>query len=312
MSSAAFEDAIGQWILTSLIPNIEAFFGPFVDTLGKRFVFSAVFIGIAKILQIISAMFWSSLAKDPDIQRFDNKKRHHWRLFACLVGYLILVWPYEAGIGESKGFTFNMLICLADKKSYALIVFFAVVILFIVALRRSLQYLWYKIGIGYAANVWFDYMQWMGYGMGIAQIWEAALRLIFNNASSGFMYFCLFISHMAHIILLFKCFIDMFRMFTSSLFTDKFLLELEKEERIKRYKTKTTSGGFANGDIVFPEQSQDVSYPDVLYDSWENQYRLQSSSYDHADYYCSATGDTVQFWASDFEDGLPSGWRTGS
>ena len=59
-------------------------------------------------------------------------------------------------------------------------------------------------------------------------------------------------------------------------------------------------------------QSSAVSFPSVIYDDQEYQYRLKSSSTDHADYYCSATGDSIQLWASDIEDGLPSGWRIGS
>lgn len=55
-----------------------------------------------------------------------------------------------------------------------------------------------------------------------------------------------------------------------------------------------------------------ASFPTVLYDDQENEYRLQSDSGDHADYYCSATGRTVQFWESDMADGLPSGWRIGA
>lgn len=54
-------------------------------------------------------------------------------------------------------------------------------------------------------------------------------------------------------------------------------------------------------------------FPSVLYDDQENEYRLQSDSGDHADYYCSKTGATVQFWEADFRDaGLPAGWRYGN
>lgn len=52
-----------------------------------------------------------------------------------------------------------------------------------------------------------------------------------------------------------------------------------------------------------------VKFPAVVYDPNNNEFRLQSDSGDHADYYCQATGQTVQFWEADIQDGLPSGWR---
>lgn len=53
-------------------------------------------------------------------------------------------------------------------------------------------------------------------------------------------------------------------------------------------------------------------FPTVLFDDQENEFRLQSDSGDHADYYCSATGESRQFWEADFQDaGLPFGWRVG-
>lgn len=54
-----------------------------------------------------------------------------------------------------------------------------------------------------------------------------------------------------------------------------------------------------------------ASFPAVIYDPQGRQYRLQSESGDHADYYCQKTGERVQFWEADFEDGLPGGWHTG-
>ena len=56
-----------------------------------------------------------------------------------------------------------------------------------------------------------------------------------------------------------------------------------------------------------------TGFPTVLYDDQENEFRLQSSSSDHADYYCAKTGESRQFWEADFRDaGLPAGWRIGS
>lgn len=59
-------------------------------------------------------------------------------------------------------------------------------------------------------------------------------------------------------------------------------------------------------------KAQQVVFPAVLYDPSENEFRLQSNSGDHADYYCRATGQSVQFWEADLAEGLPSGWRVGA
>ena len=53
-----------------------------------------------------------------------------------------------------------------------------------------------------------------------------------------------------------------------------------------------------------------VKFPAVIYDPDNNEFRLQSDSGDHADYYCSATGQSVQLWEADVQDGLPNGWRS--
>lgn len=53
-----------------------------------------------------------------------------------------------------------------------------------------------------------------------------------------------------------------------------------------------------------------VVFPEIIYDPQGEQYRLQSNSGDHADYYCQKTGQTAQFRDVDFEDGLPGGWYT--
>ncbi|MBQ8813801.1 MAG: hypothetical protein IJZ85_04835 [Lachnospiraceae bacterium] len=53
----------------------------------------------------------------------------------------------------------------------------------------------------------------------------------------------------------------------------------------------------------------EVKFPAVIYDPNGDEYRMQSESGDHADYYCQKTGQSVQLWESDIEDGLPNGWR---
>lgn len=50
------------------------------------------------------------------------------------------------------------------------------------------------------------------------------------------------------------------------------------------------------------------AFPAIMYDPNGEQYRLQSDSGDHADYYCERTGQSAQFHKADFEDG-PYGWR---
>lgn len=46
---------------------------------------------------------------------------------------------------------------------------------------------------------------------------------------------------------------------------------------------------------------QGFSFPTTLYDKQGNQYRLESTSGDHADYYCPATGDRRVVWDSDLD-----------
>ena len=65
--------------------------------------------------------------------------------------------------------------------------------------------------------------------------------------------------------------------------------------------------------LHMPMESQSadtIKFPSMTYDPNGEQYRLQSDSGDHADYYCERTGQTVQFHKADFEDG-PYGWRKG-
>lgn len=56
------------------------------------------------------------------------------------------------------------------------------------------------------------------------------------------------------------------------------------------------------------KSTDSFTFPSVMYDPNGEQYRLQSDSKDHADYYCERTGKTAQFHKTDFEDG-PYGWR---
>lgn len=47
------------------------------------------------------------------------------------------------------------------------------------------------------------------------------------------------------------------------------------------------------------KEPQSFAFPDTLYDKQGNQYRLESTSGDHADYYCPATGNRRVVWESD-------------
>lgn len=58
-------------------------------------------------------------------------------------------------------------------------------------------------------------------------------------------------------------------------------------------------------------KSSEAKFPEIIFDTQENCFRMTSESGDHADYYCQATGQTVQFYASDIADGLPNGCRRG-
>lgn len=53
------------------------------------------------------------------------------------------------------------------------------------------------------------------------------------------------------------------------------------------------------------------TFPAILYDPSENQFRLLNEGGDQANYYCEKTGQQVLFYASDLADGLPYGWRRG-
>ena len=59
-------------------------------------------------------------------------------------------------------------------------------------------------------------------------------------------------------------------------------------------------------------EAASVAFPTVLISPEGEEFRMQSDSGDHADYYCMRTGQTVQFWQADIEDGLPNGWRRGA
>ena len=53
------------------------------------------------------------------------------------------------------------------------------------------------------------------------------------------------------------------------------------------------------------------TFPSILYDPSENQFRMISQGGDQANYYCEKTGQRVLFYTSDIAEGLPNGWRRG-
>ncbi len=59
-------------------------------------------------------------------------------------------------------------------------------------------------------------------------------------------------------------------------------------------------------------EQQNVKFAEVLIDPNGDAFRRESDSGDHADYYCSKTGQRVQFWETDLYGGAPQGWRVGS
>lgn len=56
----------------------------------------------------------------------------------------------------------------------------------------------------------------------------------------------------------------------------------------------------SNNDVEYHE-SKGFAFPEHIYDGQGNQHRLQSTSGDHADYYCPSSGDRRTVWRYDLE-----------
>lgn len=266
--------------------------------------FVVTYIG-ASILHIVRKR-WPAQFNHKDVfDEYVNKKTRHWTRIAWVLGYFLIP---GMPIDESQAFTLPMALLSigidSDRiglESWGLVIGMLALPLMIAAFFRSRQFRKYMGGCT-GMYVWSSYLTHLGFGMLFLIAIEFASRILvwLDPRSGSLLYFAFYGLIILQIFMVARSLLYAAIDFLGSFFLVGQLEQMIREWNELKQKQQQNSSSEGNSSDESYNITREMSkFPEYIYDSQGNAYRLQYASSDHADYYCPANGKTKQIWAPD-------------